>query len=697
MTESEETTHFLDYWRIIRSRLEIVISVFFLVALTGIGITYMWMPKVYKASSRIQVTKQLPDDLDGRNIEQFVRYDPFFIRTQFEIIQSRPIMEEVINRLNLNEKIGRAYGYYELLGKNRSFDRTLKMLKKSIKVQQYKDTDLIEVQIYMSEPKDTVRQDVAAIANTIVDVYKDQSFKKSKDKEMAFLAAVNDALTKASNEVIEAEQKVEEVRKKYNIVTTERGGTLNDPILIFVTEELIKARQEFDEKRIIYEKINSLSQEELLDAITKIVPDKPLEDLVADKRKNIIQLSGLNETLGANHPEILSLKKSIEEIQKKIDEALKAHLTAIKTNYDIAKRQLESLEAEHSKLKQDEIQTTSTDILEWKKANEVLTHARQGRDKLEESFRMENIKRSLPKSPVMVIEEAKVPADDDFVSPKYIINIVISIIVGFLAGLALAFFVEYLDTSMKTIDEIEQSMGLPVIGVIAQKVKPLTDKKANPGHGEAYRLLRTNLVFSKKFQNGKTVCVTSGSVGEGKSLTVFNLAFICAQLGGRVLLVDADLHRPTQHKILNLQNNSGLINVLSGDISLQDAITATNVANLDFLSSGKTSTYIHGLLNNPVLKDIIRELKENYDYIFFDAPPAIGVSDASLLVREMDGVLLVIQHRKYPKSVSIRARDMISNIGGNTIGIVMNNINIAKDYSSYYYQEHYKNYPNKAG
>jgi succinoglycan biosynthesis transport protein ExoP len=128
--------------------------------------------------------------------------------------------------------------------------------------------------------------------------------------------------------------------------------------------------------------------------------------------------------------------------------------------------------------------------------------------------------------------------------------------------------------------------------------------------------------------------------------------------------------------------------VLSGETTVDDAIVPTTVQNLDFLSSGKLRGAVHGLLATRKMHELTLALRERYDYIFFDAPPIIGVSDASLLVREMDGVLLVVQHRKYPKGVSARAKDTVENMGGKIVGVVLNSINVSRDYSSYYYQSY---------
>jgi capsular exopolysaccharide synthesis family protein len=185
-------------------------------------------------------------------------------------------------------------------------------------------------------------------------------------------------------------------------------------------------------------------------------------------------------------------------------------------------------------------------------------------------------------------------------------------------------------------------------------------------------------------------------VGEGKSLTLFNLGYVCAQLGDNVLIVDSDLHRPRQHKMLGVSNSVGLATVLMGKADLQESIMQTEVPNLSFLPSGRMPSGSHGLLATKRMTDLVADVKEMYDLVLFDSPPIIGVSDASLLVREVEGVLLIIQHRKYPRAVSMRARDMIDNVGGNLIGVVLNNINISRDHTYYYYQQHYYYYPRRS-
>jgi capsular exopolysaccharide synthesis family protein len=297
----------------------------------------------------------------------------------------------------------------------------------------------------------------------------------------------------------------------------------------------------------------------------------------------------------------------------------------------------------------------------------------------------ERIEMDLPKTPVRIIDWAEKPPEDDPVRPKLALNLALSIVLGLGSGIGLAFFIEYLDTSVKTVEEIERYIGLPVLGVIPQKVRPLVDVGGDAPYAEAYRVLRANIRFSKKLAGGKVFCVTSGGVGEGKSLSVANLGYVGALLGDRALIVDADMRRPRQHKIFGVSNRLGLANVLMGECGVDDTIRPTNVPRLDMLPSGKMRTASAGLFDTERMAALLAEVKDKYDFIVFDSPPVMGVSDASILSSATDAVLLVVQHRAYPRIVSSRAKNIIDNVGGNLIGVILNNINILRDYSYYYY------------
>lgn len=693
MSETQESLHLLDYWRVIQSRKEIIIAVFFLVVLTGVFVTHL-MKKEYVASTVIAVKEEKPDvPIWNPGI---MRFDPLFLRTQFEILQSAPVLDEVIKRTQVDRVFARTFGY-ESLSPDKRYEQTFKLLQGRLKVHQYRETNLIQIRVFVRELGDVPEgapQVAARLADVFAEVFRDMSVQKSRMATERALQALLESVEEQRKRVNEAEGRVNEIREKYklNLLSSRDGSesSLDRITLARVEEARIKARMELEDKKSKHEKIASLSGKDVIDAAPYMVNDPAVASLVAKKRGAEVDLDTLRQaSLGPRHPDVVALQTQITGLDQKINDAIEGLRKGIQADYEVAKTKVDALEKLKQDLEEGERSAESGGYREFNAAQQELEHARKIRNELEVRYLQEKIELRIPKTIVEVVEPARPPDADDYVSPKFLLNILLSILAGLAAGVGLAYFVEYLDTSIKTIEEVERLMNVPVLGVVPQKVKPFIDKGADGAHAEAYRMLRANLQFSEKWKNGKTMCVTSGSVGEGKSLTVFNLAYICAELGDKVLIIDADLHRPRQHKILGVSNKEGLTDVLLAEKTLEEAVVATGVPNLSFLPSGRRSTSVHGLLDSRRLGEVIKAAKEQYDRIFFDAPPIIGVSDASLLVREVDGVLQVIQHRKYPRSVSTRAKGLIQNVGGNLIGILLNNINISRDYSYYYYYHYY--------
>lgn len=697
MTNTPESLHFLDYWRIIQSRKEIVLAVFLLVVVTGIVFTFA-MPKVYQATCVIQVREQQPDvPIFEQNRTQ---YDPLFLRTQFEIIQSPPVIEEVVRRQGLLPRFVKAYSL-DTLPPDKAFDRVVRsIVRRALRVQHYRDTNLIQIEMNYREPLEQPNLEAARTANLIAEVYREQSLARSRRVTEEALYALKVALDDQRRKTEEASAEVERIRQEYKITAfSSRVGSesaVNKRILPRLEDERVRVRMELEDKRSRYEKAISLTPAELVYTAPYIAGDPALAALVRSKREAEIRLSEMTQSaLGQNHPEVRSVKAVIQELETKISEALNGLKTGMRHEYEAAQAKFEALEAMLREAKETEISAESGGYREFDEAIEELDQARRIRDALELRYKEEEIQLDIPSTTVAIITPAKPAELDAYVSPNMLLNIILSIIMGLLAGVGLAYFIEYIDTSVKTIDDVERFMELPVVGVIPQKVEAFTDLRSYKDHAEAYRMLRTNVRFSERVKLGRTYCITSGSMGEGKSLTVFNLAYVCAQLGDRVLIVDSDLHRPRQHKILGVDNTKGLANILVGQAELEPCLVHTDNPNLQFLPSGRLSTGVHGLLDTSRMKDLVAELAAKYDMVIFDAPPIIGVSDASLLVREVDGVMLVVQHRKYPRSVSMRAKAMVENAGGRLIGVVLNKINIAKDYSYYYHYSSYYYYPRR--
>jgi capsular exopolysaccharide synthesis family protein len=297
---------------------------------------------------------------------------------------------------------------------------------------------------------------------------------------------------------------------------------------------------------------------------------------------------------------------------------------------------------------------------------------------------------AMPRVAVSVKQVAEPPSYP--VRPRVGLNLMLGGLVGLVVGLGLAFFIEYLDTSVKTMEDVESLLGLPVLAIIPKNIHLLHKDQGDSPDAEAYRILRTNIEFNRKSPQANTISLVSGGPGEGKSTTIANLAFISAQGGYSTLVVDADLRRPVQHEIFDLDNSVGLTNYLTTEMALEDVIFPTTVENLSLLPSGILPSDAVGILNSQRMSDMIAELKQRYDIVFFDSPPMLGVSDASVLASEVDQTIIVVQHRRFPRAMLTRVKQAVLGVGGSILGVVLNNVDLKHDQNYYYYTNYYGYY-----
>lgn len=677
-TLKEREIHFLDYWRVIRSRKEIILAVALLVIITGTAYT-LTLPKIYRANARIEV-RQDTLDVSVFEREAVSGYNPFFLRTQYEIIQSRPILYQVIENLKLQQVWG------EQIREDKqpiSRDEAYDTLRSSLRISQFRDTPLLDLQIFRREPEEAAR-----IANAVAIAYRDQRLNAKKREMTRAIDALSGELKKQQDIVTEAEAALEDLRKELDISFA--GPITVDEMRVRQLEgDRIQANVDMLVRKARLDQIMSLSNEELVDAVPYIVPDRTMQVIRNALLESDVALRLALEQYGPAHPEVRRLEAGVEALNGKLSDALDGLRKGVAADYAVSAKKHEQLQIALTEVRQADIEAQGERFLPFRTAFRNTEQQRRILSALQARVVEEGVKLGIPRTPVEIIEPAEPPPLHKPVSPNVLLNILLSIAVGVTSGIGLAFFIEYLDTSVKTVDDVERNLGLPVIGVIPQKVRPLTEEGPDSPHAESYRLLRTNLQFSNKGITGGAYGVVSGGVGEGKSTTLFNLAYVCAQLGDKVLIVDSDLRRPVQHTFLNISNRFGLTNLLMRDVPLEEVIKPTSVPNLHILPSGRLPRSALGLLDSQRMRELVKNLKVRYDYVFFDAPPLMGISDASILASEVDGVMLIVQYRKYPRVISERAKRMVENVGGNLLGVVLNNINIMRDDYYYYYHGYY--------
>ena len=681
--ESQNTAlHFLDYWRVIRDRKEVILAVALLTIVTGTAYTLM-MPKKFTATTQLEVRE------DAMDVDPFyerqasrIGYNPFFLMTQEKIMKSRPVLTEVVRNLNLQKIWGTE------LNEDKSPvtpELALQILSRSLRVEQDRDTTLMNVSATSEDPKRA-----AEIANEIANVYRDRRlFAKRREIQHA-IDAMSNEVRKQQERVEEAEAELERIRQERGIALIGRGQSgirVEATRLNMLENERSGARVEMLVRKARMDQLEGLEGDQLMDAAAYIVQDPTLMSIrqqLIDSEVSL-QLMIKNGVIGENHPDVLRLKGAVEELRRQLTSALAGLKAGVKADYEVARQKYEALDEELSKIKTSDIASEGENYLPFDRAERNANVQRDILTALRARITQTGIEVEVPRTTVEIVEEAEAPERPS--SPLVVLNIFLSVVLGLLAGTGLAFFVEYLDVSIKTVDEVEKNLGLPVLAVIPQQSRPLTEAGQSSGQGEAYRALRTSLALLAREGKQKIFTVISGGVGEGKSTTLFNLAYVCAEQGSKVLIVDSDLRRPVQHKMVGLANRTGMVNVLTDELKIEDVVQETGVPNLWMMTSGRLRRGSLGIMNNARLRAMLDALKEKYDYILLDSPPILGVTDAAILASEADGVLLVVQYRKYPKIISLRAKRMIENAGGHLMGAVLNNINIMRD--DYYYYYHY--------
>ncbi len=683
--------HFLDYWRIIRIRKTVILAVFLLVVLTTTVVTFLLKP-TYSSTVRIAIEKDNSDIAPLLGIQATMQYDPYWVQTEFEKIQSKKVLHRVIGSMGLNEVWAKRYNAAGPLSTN----ETYLILKKLIEINQFRNTSIIEITAYSEN-----RDEAAEIANTIATEYQTVRLEGQLGMSQKGIEALKVKFDEQDQKVREKQVEVDELKTEFKIsdIYSPEGtaaATLLEPQTVMKLEsERTTSEASFVRYKSLYDKLSMLSRDELRKAALTAVPnDMHLSRLFNEHDMTEQKIAMSQAIYGPNHVEMVRLKDLKETLDGQIETALDGILIGLETQLLAAEVQVESLKSKVDEAKKMDVENTAL-YRPYFTAKRQLENRQKIRDMIFVRMLQETVDASLPQTAIVEIYDAA-EASLKPVRPNIGLNVALGVLVGLVVGVGLAFFIEYLDTSVKTIDDVEQALGAPVLGVIPQNVGSLLEEGPDSPHAEAYRVLRTNIMFSRQNDEATTMTVVSGGAGEGKSTTIFNLAAIFAQNENRVLIVDSDLRRPSLHKIIGVSNAKGLTDYLMKNSRLEDVIQTTNLPTMDFLPSGKLPSSSMGILNSVQMKDFVHDVKKRYDYVFFDSPPIMGVSDASILASEVDMAILVIQYRKYPQAMTVRAKQMVEKVGGNLLGVVLNNINISQDSYYYYYSGYYYDYYSKS-
>jgi len=678
---SEARLQVLDYWRVIRTRKAVVLAVFLLVVLVASTITFL-QTRIYAAATRIKVEPERPTVEVFR--QELVRgYDPYFLQTQYEIIQSQKILNPVIERLNLMKIWADRHQPLAVPSLDVAFTR----LKGQVIVRRFRDTSLIEIAVMDEDP-----QLAAQIANTIADTFEKDRLQVKQDEVLKGLTKLREELAGQRKRLDDAQAKVEKVRKELDVSIIGRDMKLSDQTVAQLEKQLTDARVDGVALETRLKELRKLNPQQLRNAIATIISDPNVQQLLQNLTDAETNLERLKEEYGPDHPMILAAIATRDKLKEQLDVRLEGIMNGFSVQYEMAQARVAEIQRQLNEAKSASIAAEGERYLPFRVAQREEEEETRTYQQLKLRIDQETIEIQVPRSPVEVIDRAEPPRLP--VKPNVALNITLGCLVGLLLGVGLTFFLELLDTSIKKMEDVERFLGLPVLGVVAREGELIIRGTASPQLIESYRMLRTNIEFSRGEGAPKAIAILSAGAGEGKSFTISNLAAVYCQHGARVLVVDSDLRRPNIHKNLNVSNAIGLTEYLAGSKTVDEIILPTGVPNLFCIAAGgggQTKTALP-LLTSHRMEELIEHVNKQFDIVLYDTPPVLAVSDAAVVANEVGCSVLVCQHRRYPRAMSIRAKHAIENAGGRLLGVVVNNVNVGQDESYYYYHDHYDRY-----
>jgi capsular exopolysaccharide synthesis family protein len=683
--------HFLDYWRIIRIRLGLVFLMFLLVFGTGAVVTY-FTPREYGSFATIEVQ---PDMTSVRIFDNQAEatngstYDPKFLPTQFQIINRKSVLYPVIDQLDLQKKWGKNG---QTLPKEAAYNK----LQRKLSLQEIRNTNLIQITAFSVD-----RAEAALLANTIAQVYMNQRIAERQDIVAKGLEQLRDEVKKKEKDVNEAYAEASKLRTEYGIVdpnpdSLDNSMRVEDSSVITNQAKVDQAQAEVATLRSRVEQLDRLKREDLMRAAGLL----NLKDPVIEQKLPVYQTAQaekarlLNSGLGKNHPDVKALQAQIDVLERQLGQQIDSILKGLETQLEIAQNSLKAMQQNLAST-QDQQQQKKTASVRYMDAKYRYLQERKLLELAKTRLNTESMERTMPQQSAAIRDRAEPALYPS--RPKVVLNLVLGAIAGVTLGIGLAFFVEYLDRSVKTIHDVEKVLELPVLGIVPRGTRLLTNIDEDTADAETYRILATNLEFRANAVVPRTIGVVSGGASEGKSTTTCNLAITFAAAGQRALIVDADLRQPCQHQLLALDKRGGLSDYLSGSAELGALIQATSVANLYFLPGGSRRANVVGLLKSKRMRDLADSVKNEFDVTLFDCTPMLGVSDAVIVTALVDATLLVVEPGRFPRSMLLRVKNALGGLRANVLGIVLNNVDTRYDEQYQFYMNYGGYYGKSAG
>ncbi len=729
MERIDETVDLLEYWHTIRKRRRLVLLCV-LAALTAAAIYLFTAVPVYRSTTDILIERANPNLL---SLQEAIVMDPGgqdFYQTQYKILESRAIARDAVNRLNLDrhpeyrpseregfslrqfiqDTIATVTARIPFLqaqpppdddlgipaGPEQEADAGLvKAFRSRLSIKPVRNSRIVEVSFESIDPR------LAALgANTVAQAYIDWNLGLRIQSTQFATQFLEEQVQQAKIRMEASEEAIQQYREKHGLslaaAQTEGGRQATDisrQRLSQVSSQLMEATNRRIEAEVKYNKALELSRNpETAESIPEVAASPVMISLKNKEVELLRERTVTSSKFGPRHPKMVALNEEIQKLSDLKKQEILNIVDSLKANLEVA---LERERALTRALRESEGETIIHDkvAIQFQMLQQEAESNRQLYDILLRRFNESSITEEVRTVNIYIVDRAEVPEAP--VRPKKAKGILIALALGLGLGIGLAFFADYIDDTVNSPEELEKQFGLPYLGSVPRfdvqsddgALPVLQDPKSQAA--EAYRGLRTGILFSTPDRSPQTVLVTSAAASEGKTVTSANIALVMALAGEKTLLVDLDMRRPTLHKRINVSNEKGISNVLVGDGDWRSFVQETGSPNLHIIPSGPLAPNPAELIASEQMKTLVQEWAQSYDRVIIDTAPITAVTDPVLLSRLVDGTVIIIEAGSTSRRIIAAGIRQIKDVQGRVLGAVLNDVDSRNGGYYYHYYQHY--------
>ncbi|HKV61106.1 MAG TPA: polysaccharide biosynthesis tyrosine autokinase [Candidatus Acidoferrum sp.] len=721
--ESDLSLDLRGYARILRKRRQTVFIVFFMLFATVLIATLKQKP-AYRAQALLEIQKENPDIPTIKELYELEEVSDAYLRTQYSILTSESLARRVIDQLHLKtlpefnsppwwrpwreaKKPSTAQtfaiGLMPQVDDRETSRRVLERFQDRLTIDPVSRSRLVAIRFDARDP------DLAArVVNTLSADYVDQSLEARWQATQKASDWLSHQLVGMKAKLEKSEDEMQSYARRNGLVylETDKGASQNvaNERLQQLQEQLTKVQAERYEKEALYRLVQTGEPE----ALPGVFQNKLIQDLserLAELKREHAQLS---TTFNPDYPRVKEIQSQIDEIEASLREERKRAADTIVNDYSAA-MQRENLLQQALEAQQREVNFVAEKSVQYNILKREVDSNKQLYEGLLQRLKEAGVSASLKASNIRIVDSAEPPAKP--FKPKTSLNLALAMFLGLGLGICAALFQERMDDTLKGDDDVERLIGIPSLALIPI-VPPLNgdqhgiqrflpgDKavlvKSN-GAGrnsrsswlridmdrtqhaplvEAFRSLRTSVLLSTPDRPPSSLLITSAQPADGKTTVACNLAISLAQLGHRVLLVDADLRVPSMHKLFGISGSLGLVSYLTGQQDWRTAVRPSGAPGLDVLVCGPVPPNPSELLSAQSMGTLMRSAITEYGFVILDSPPMLALADSRILAPLVNGVLLVVKCGTTSRDHLQHAQSGIRSVDGNLLGVVLNNVDI---------------------